>query len=346
MVQATTDGGERPLMRAARYYGPGTGLVVETLPVPEPGPGEALVRVTATGLCHTELQFLAGTLNLGVAPLTLGHEIAGEVAELGEGVHDLRPGDRVVVYYDNPCGECEWCQSGREHLCPNMGPQIGFTGDGGFAEYVRVPARNLLVVPEGLAAEEAATLCCSAATALHAVRAVAQVQPGETVLVYGVGAVGLAIVQLARLAGATAIAVGRSAEKLALARDLGADLVLNAREQDVVAETLRATPHEGVDVVFELVGAAETMTNSVAVLRRRGRLVFVGYGEDRLSVNPLHLVLKELQVRGSLGNTREELREVLDLAAAGITYEAPETGNSFVENARQKAIAYARLSGL
>lgn len=304
-------------MRAARYYGPGTGLALDRVAVPEPGPGEALVGVLAAGVCHTELQFLTGTLNLGVAPLTLGHEVVGEVVALGELRGNLRVGERVLVYYYAPCDECTWCRAGQEQLCPNMGPQVGFSADGGFAEYLRVPARNLVPLPKHLDTYEAAPLGCSAAAALHAVRAVAEVQAGETVLVYGPGAVGLALVQLARLFGARVFAIGRSPDKLALARELGAELVLSAREQDVVAETLRETRSEGVDVVFEAVGSAETMANSVAMLRRRGRLVFVGYGEDRFSLNPLHLVLKELQVRGSLGNTRAELRETVQLAADG-----------------------------
>lgn len=307
--------GERPTMWAARYYGPGAGLALERLPIPEPGAGECIVRVLAAGVCHTELQLLAGTLNLGVAPLTLGHEVAGEVVALGEGVDDRRLGERVLVYYYAPCDECDWCGEGQEQLCPNLGPQVGFSADGGFAEYLRVPARNLVPLPDGLASDEAAPLGCSAGAALHAVRAVAEVQPGETVAVYGVGAVGLALVQLAKLAGARVIAVGRSADKLALAVELGADLALNAREQEVVSETLRATRGEGLDVVFEAVGSAETMDNSLAMLRRRGRLVFVGYGADRFRLNPLHLVLRELRVLGSLGNTRAELREVVRLAA-------------------------------
>jgi propanol-preferring alcohol dehydrogenase len=127
-------------MQAARYHGPGSGLVLEEVAVPTPGVGEAVVRVAAAGVCHTELQFLAGTLNLGVTPLTLGHEIAGTVAGVGPEVRTVAPGDRVVVYYYAPCGECSWCTSGHENLCPNTAAQVGFTADGGFAPYVRVAA--------------------------------------------------------------------------------------------------------------------------------------------------------------------------------------------------------------
>src|SRR5581483_505032 len=304
-------------MLAARYHGPGSGLVLEEVAVPTPGPGEAVVRVAAAGVCHTELQFLAGTLNLGVTPLTLGHEIAGTVASVGPAVRAVAPGDRVVVYYYAPCGECDWCARGHENLCPNTAEQVGFTADGGFAPYVRVPARNLVAVPEGLPLDEAATVGCSVATALHAVRAVARVRLGETAVVYGVGAVGFALVQLARLAGARVIAVGRTPEKLELARALGADAVVSAAREDPVAAVLALTNGEGADAVFEGVASAETMDHAVRMLRRRGRLVFVGYGADPFVVNPLLLVLREAQVLGAVGNTLAELREAVALAASG-----------------------------
>jgi propanol-preferring alcohol dehydrogenase len=304
-------------MRAARYHGPGAGLTLEDVAVPAPGPTDAVVRVAAAGVCHTELQFLEGTLNLGVAPLTLGHEIAGEVAALGGEVRTLGVGDRVVVYYYAPCGECRWCAGGHENLCPNTAAQVGFTADGGFAPYVQVPARNLVRVPEGLPLDEAATVGCSVATALHALRAVARVQLGETVVVYGVGAVGYALVQLARLAGARVIAVGRTAEKLELARELGADAVVSAAGEDPVAAVLELTGGEGADAVFECVASAETMDHAVRMLRRRGRLVFVGYGAEPFAVNPLLLVLREAQVLGAVGSTLEELREAVALAASG-----------------------------
>ncbi|HZU05630.1 MAG TPA: zinc-binding dehydrogenase [Chloroflexota bacterium] len=307
----------RATMRAARYHGPGAGLVLEEVEVPTPAVNEAVVRVAAAGICHTELQFLAGTLNLGVAPLTLGHEIAGEVVAVGQEVRAPNVGDHVVVYYYAPCGECRWCTSGHENLCPQPASQVGFTTDGGFAPYVRVPARSLVPVPASLPLDEAATVGCAVATALHALRAVADVRLGETVVVYGVGAVGFALVQLARLAGARVVAVGRTPEKLALARELGADLTVNATTDDPVTAVLDDTRGEGADVVFECVASAETMDQAVRLLRRRGRLVFIGYGADAFTVNPLLLVLREAQVLGSVGNTLEELREAVALAASG-----------------------------
>jgi D-arabinose 1-dehydrogenase-like Zn-dependent alcohol dehydrogenase len=280
--------------------------------VPCPREGEALLRVVAASLCHTELQLLDGTLNPGVWPLTPGHEIAGEVLA---GPADL-VGRVAVVYYSRPCGECEWCADGQEEVCPNSGPQPGLSADGGFAEFVCVPATSLVVLPVGLMAAQAAPLGCAAATAYHALHAIARVGPGETLVVYGVGGVGLPLIQLGAEHGARVLAVGRSAGKLALARRFGAETI-DAASVDAALEVRRRTRGQGAHAVFELVASEASMEASLAMLRRRGRLVFVGYGAARLRVNPLELVLREIQVLSSLGNTRAELCEVVRLAAAG-----------------------------
>lgn len=303
-------------MRAARLYGPGLPLRLEAAPLPRPDPGECLVRVRATGVCHTELHMLDGTLNLGVVPLIPGHEVVGEIVEAPPGARSL-PGERVLLYYYAPCGKCRWCRAGQENLCPNVARQFGFTADGGYAEYLVAPAGSLLPIPDGLSDAAAAGLACGGATALHAVRAVARVQPGETAVVYGVGGVGFYLVQLLRLAGANVIAVGRTAEKLALAQELGAEHVVNARDSDPLEAVQALTGGDGAEVVFDLVASAETMALAPRMLARRGRLVFAGYGGAPFSVSPLWLVLREIAVLGAVGNTLAELRETVDLAARG-----------------------------
>jgi D-arabinose 1-dehydrogenase-like Zn-dependent alcohol dehydrogenase len=303
-------------MRAARYHGPGDSLRLEEIPIPQPGPGEALVHVRAAGVCHTELHFLSGVLNLGVAPLTLGHEMAGEVAQIGPGVTSIRPDDRVIVYYYLGCGACHWCRTGQENLCDALVAEYGFVSDGGLAEYVKVPARNLVKLPAKLSFDEAATLGCSATTAIHAA-GLARLAPGDVAVVYGFGGVGAAVVQYCELAGARVIAVGRSPAKLQLARDLGAEAAIDAGREDVPARVRELTAGQGADVVFELVGTAESMPKAVASLRKRGRLVFIGYSQDLLTVSPVQLVILEAQVLGSVGNTLDELSKAIDLAAAG-----------------------------
>jgi D-arabinose 1-dehydrogenase-like Zn-dependent alcohol dehydrogenase len=304
-------------MRAARFYGPGQPLRLENVPLPRPAHGEALIRVRAAGICHTELHMLDGVLNLGVVPLIPGHEVVGDVVEV-RGPSQLQPGQRVLLSYYAPCGDCALCRSGAENLCPNASRQFGFTADGGYGEFMVAPSRSLLPLPTSLADAEAVGLACGGATALHAARAIAQVRLGETVVVYGVGGVGFYLIQICRLAGARVLAIGRTPEKLNRAEELGADACIDAREVDPLAAVHDLTGGDGADVVFDLVASAETMGIAPRMLARRGRLVFAGYGEDRAQLNPLWLVLREIQIRGAVGNTFSELRETVDLAGRGL----------------------------
>lgn len=304
-------------MRAVRYHGPRTPFRLENVPVPEPGPGEVRVRIAAAGVCHTELHFESGLLDLGVAPVTMGHEIAGTVDAVGAGVTHRRAGDRVLVYYYSGCGSCEWCRKGEENLCARPRAQMGFVSDGGYAEYVVVPERNAVTIPDSLSFADAAPIGCGVTTALHACT-MARVSAGDTVVIYGIGAVGYGLVQIAKLRGARVIGIGRSASKLALAASLGADAVVNAAEvKDVAAAVRDITNGRGADVVFELVATAPTMAASVAMLARHGRLVFIGYSEDALTVSPIQLVVLEAEVMGSVGNTLAELEEAVRLVAGG-----------------------------
>ncbi len=303
-------------MRAARYHGPKQALRLETIPVPSPAAGEALVRVRAAGICYTDTHFLTGVLNLGIHPLTLGHEVAGDVVGLGEGATGVAVGDQVLVYYYATCGGCHWCRTDRANLCPQVVAEYGFTADGGYAEYVVAPTRNLVRLPRGLNIAEAATLGCSVTTAIHAAHTIANLRLGETAVVYGVGGVGFGLIQLCRLAGARVIAVSRSAAKRAKAAELAAEHVVDGAGD--VGKTIRdLTGGEGADVVFELVGTQATMPHAVQALRRRGRLVFIGYSGDSLVLNPLQLVVGELTVTASVGNTLDELIQAVDLASAG-----------------------------
>jgi propanol-preferring alcohol dehydrogenase len=274
-----------------------------------------VVRVTAAGLCHTELHFLSGLLDLGVAPLTLGHEIVGRIERAGEGVPPERIGERVVVYYYAGCGRCAHCLAGDENLCGALRAEHGFVTDGGFAELVRAPARNAVRLPDGVSDAEAAPIGCGVTTAVHAA-GLARVALGDWVVVLGVGAVGFGLVQVARLRGARVVAVGRTPAKLDTARALGADATVRADAEDVAARVRELTGGRGADVVFELVATKDTMAASMRMLAKRGRLVFVGYSEDAFQVHPIQLVVGEQVVTAAVGNTLAELRLAVDLVAS------------------------------
>jgi propanol-preferring alcohol dehydrogenase len=303
-------------MHAIRYHGPKQPLRLETVPKPTPGPGEVVIRVTAAGICHTELHFLSGLLNLGVHPVTLGHEVVGVVEETGPGVATPGPGDRVIVYYYVGCGRCAHCRVGDENLCDALRAEYGFVSDGGFAEYAKVPARNAVPLPASIPDEAAAPIGCGVTTAVHAA-GLTRLAAGDVVLVYGVGAVAFGLIQLARLSGAEVVAVSRTPAKLEKARALGAAHALNAREGRIAERVRELTGGHGADVVFELVATGETMTASTAALAKRGRLVFIGYSEDSYTVHPIQLVITEASVTGAVGNTLDELVRAVDLVARG-----------------------------
>jgi len=303
-------------MQAVRYLGPRQKFQMRAVAIPSPGPGQVRVKVAACGVCRTELHLRDGLLDLGKRDFTVGHEIAGVVDALGAGVDARRLGQRVVVYYYQGCGDCRYCLRGDEQLCPQPAAQPGFTSDGGYAEYLVVRARNCVPLPDSLSLTQAAPLGCAGSTAVHAGK-LAAIQPGEWVVIHGFGGVGLALMQYAAAAGARTIAVGLGAEKMAMATRLGASAVIDAMEEPDVASKVNAITGEGADVVFELVGTTQSMTRSVASLRRRGRLILVGYTADSFQVHPVELIVRELQVMGSVGSTLQDLYDVVDLVAIG-----------------------------
>jgi len=297
-----------------QFNGP---FVAKDVPTPALAPHEALVRVRNVGVCGTDVKIRANRMGLGVIPLIMGHEIAGEVAEVGREVRGFAPGDRVVVNFYVTCGRCPACRVGRDTLCSEV-RQHGFSIDGGFAEYVKTPGVNLCKVPDHVSLEAACILGDAVATSYHAITKRAQVRPGTTLALIGVGGVGLHALQMAKLAGGWVIAVDVNDARLDLARKLGADAVVDARTGPFHEAVRKLTDGLGVDVVLEFVANAQTLPSSVASLRRAGRLVFVGYTpEVPLSVLPRELVRSELEIVGSRANTKHELAETMALVAQG-----------------------------
>ena len=230
-------------------------LAIDERLTPAPGPGEALLRVEACGFCHHDLLVMSGALRRGVVPgVILGHEIAGAVVAVGDGVTQFRTGERVVSLLTAACGQCARCLAGREHRCV-AGAGIGHGRDGGFAEYVALPVSALVAVPDSIPPEEAALLACPAGVALTGTEA-AGVESGDTVVVSGAGGgLGAHAVQLAAMAGAQVIAVTTSSEKTAQLETMGASVVIEAEDGLDIAEVVMAlTDDAGADAVIDTVG--------------------------------------------------------------------------------------------
>ncbi|WP_374312491.1 zinc-dependent alcohol dehydrogenase [Microbacterium sp.] len=310
-------------MRAAVVHHLGSPAEIEERPVPQPGPGQILVRLEACGLCHTDIHAMRGDWPVKPhVPLVPGHEGVGLVEMLGEGVTARQVGERVAMpWLGHACGECRYCIDGRENLCERQFNN-GYAVDGAYAEYMLADARFAVVVPDGVTPLDAAPLTCAGVTTYAAIKN-AHVVPGETVVVFGVGGLGHLAVQYARLVGAKVIAVDVTEEKLALAAELGADHTVNARTTDPV-EAIRELG--GADVAVVLAVAPEVFRQSFDALNRGGRLVLVSLPADGTITLPIfETVLKGISVIGSIVGTRQDLAEVFALHAAGRTRVITET---------------------
>ena len=304
-------------MRAAVLEQFGKPLMVKEVDVPAVGPGEVLIRVRYCGVCGTDLKIKAGKSGPASLPMIMGHEAAGEVAEVGAGVTDFAPGDRVVANFYITCGRCRYCRQGRDTLCDAV-RQHGFNTDGGYAEFMKTPVANLCTVPDHVPLDQACILADAVATSYHAVTKRADVGPGSTVALVGTGGVGLHALQMARLAGAWTVAVDINEDRLDLARKLGTDATIDAREGDFHQQIRSLTGGDGVDTVFEFVANDRTLDSSYRSLRKGGRLVFVGYVPGlAMTMMPHEVVRNELEVVGSRANTTQGLRETMDLVAQG-----------------------------
>lgn len=300
-------------------------LEIQDRPVPAPGPGQVLVRIESSGLCHTDIHAAHGDWPVKpTPPFVPGHEGVGVVEAVAEGVTVRAPGDRVALpWLGHACGHCDQCVRGWETLCEQQ-QNTGYSIDGGFAEYAVADADYAVPVPDGVSPHDAAPLTCAGVTTYKAIK-VAGVRPTEKVAVFGIGGLGHLAVQYARIVGATVIAVDIEDSKLDMARELGADHVVNAAETDPVS-AIEALG--GADVAVVLAVIPSVFENAFAALRRGGRLVCVGLppesdGPMKLPIFPT--VLKGISVIGSIVGTREDLAEVFELHARGRTRVIAET---------------------
>ncbi len=308
-------------MKAALLHKPGEPLVVEDCEVPRPGPGEILIRVKACGVCHTDLHLAAGEWPLPKLPLILGHEAVGTVEEAGPQVTAFRPGDRAgIPWIYSTCGACEFCTTDREPLCPLI-VVTGFMVDGGYAEYLKVPASHAVPVPPDLAFVDAAPIYCAGLTAYRALKT-SGARLGDTVAVWGVGGLGHYAVQFAAVMGARVAAVDIAPSKLDLARQLGAHLTVNAAAEDPVQSLRQAG---GAHVVLNFAPTPAVIRQCFEALRRGGTLVLVGLPPGDFTLPILGCVAKGARILTSAVGTRQDLREALALAAQGSIKTVRET---------------------
>ena len=302
-------------MKAALFHQPGQRLQVVEVADPKAGPGEIVVRVAACGVCHTDLHYIDhGTPTFKTPPLILGHEISGTVAATGENANGFAIGDRVLLPAVLTCGSCEMCRTGRENICERS-IMLGNNIDGGFAELVAVPAKDVHRLPNGLPLEDSAIIADALTTPYHAAVRRAQVAPGDRVVVFGCGGIGLNLVQIAVAMGARVIAVDVSDDKLQRACALGAEFTLNgAKVERIDKEVRRLTGGRGADIAMEAIGRAVTQEQAFNSLRTGGRLVLVGYSPETLALNAGRVMFREIEVIGSLGCRPVDYPRVIDLA--------------------------------
>src|SRR5918996_4078679 len=304
-------------MKAAVLDEFGGRLRMDTRPVPRPGAGEALIRVLSCGTGLTIEWARIGRLG-GSVPRVLGHEYTGTVAEVGPGVDGWREGDVVTGSFYLFCGHCHMCSGGRETLCLNFGGYIGIHVDGAFADYLVVPARNLVPVPDGVPVREAGIIADAVATPFHVASQRAMIRPGDRVAVIGAGGgVGVHMTQVAKAFGGTVAAVDRDPQKLARLRSLPFDAVVDASSERLAADLvdgLGAAP----DVVIDMVGSTETLAAGWASLGVAGRFVSVAATPGvTMPVEPLQLVMKEVVITGTRYASRAEIAASLDLVRSG-----------------------------
>ncbi|HXA76863.1 MAG TPA: alcohol dehydrogenase catalytic domain-containing protein [Candidatus Acidoferrales bacterium] len=292
-------------------------LTLREVDPPKPGETEVLIAVEACGVCHSDLHVADGDwpqfARIVKKPLILGHEIAGRVVEKGSAVRDLHVGDCVgVPWLHWTCGDCEFCREGNENLCARQ-KITGVTVDGGYAEFVKAPASHALKIPEGLSSVEAAPLFCAGVTVFRALKQ-ARISRGQRLAVFGIGGLGHIAVQIGCALGAEVTAVDISEEKLALAKSLGARHALHAASPDVAKEFRN---RGGVHAALVTSAAKEAYDMAFSCVRPSGYLLVVGLPAENICFPPILLAAREVRMQATAVGTRQDLSEILAMAAAG-----------------------------
>jgi 2-desacetyl-2-hydroxyethyl bacteriochlorophyllide A dehydrogenase len=291
-------------------------FVVEDVEMPKVVGSDVLVQVKATGLCAADGKIRDGKMPSLKLPHIPGHEVAGEVVEAGPAAREFKAGDRVVAYMYTVCGDCPACRRGRENLCSRI-VRMGFDRYGGHAEYVSIPERQLVKLPETIPFEEGAAIPDAVSTMLHAIREQGEVKLNDYVVLLGVGGLGMQGIQIARLSGARVIAVARNEKKLELAKTLGAEWVLSGRDPKLAEKILNITRGRGADAVIDLVSTQETFQTAVGCIRKGGSIVIVGSTGIEITFSVGQVMFNEIAVKGSIGMTKQTIVDAVDLCGSG-----------------------------
>jgi alcohol dehydrogenase, propanol-preferring len=303
-------------MKAAVVRAFGKPLTIEEVPIPTPGPGEVLVRIMATGVCHTDLHAADGDWPVKPSPPFIpGHEGAGVIAALGPGVAGLREGDPVgIAWLHDACGGCEFCQTGWETLCPTQ-HDSGYSVNGSFAEYAIGAAPFVARLPKGGDFAELAPILCAGVTTYKGIKET-EARPGEWIAISGVGGLGHVAIQYAKAMGLHVAALDVSEDKLALARAMGAEVAVNARDPDAVEQVVKATSGGAHGVLVTAV-SVPAFGQAIGLARRKGTIALVGLPPGEFPTPIFDVVLKRLTIRGSIVGTRKDLAEAVEFAAEG-----------------------------
>ena len=302
-------------MKAVQLIAIGKDLEDQEIPIPVPKPDEVLIRIKAAGICHSDVHYRDGVSSVGYLPISLGHEVAGVIEKLGSSVLDFHVGERVCLNYMITCGKCRFCVQGTEQFC-DQGKMIGKDVDGGYAEYIAVPTRGIIKLPDSISFEHASVMMCSSSTSLHALRKT-RLKPGETIAIFGIGGLGISALQLAKAFGAREIyAIDIDSEKLETTKEMGA-VPINAEGSDPVKKIMELTCGDGVDVAIELIGLSSTMDQGVRSLARFGRLGLVGITTNSFDINSYEVICREKEIIGVSDHLLSELPFLLNLAEQG-----------------------------
>jgi 6-hydroxycyclohex-1-ene-1-carbonyl-CoA dehydrogenase len=331
-------------MKAAVFYEPNKPLKIEEVETPKIESHEILVKIAACGVCNTDLHYIDhGVPTFKKPPMILGHEPSGIVEEVGADVKNFKAGDRVLIPPVFSCGYCDNCRLGRENICFNM-VMLGNHIDGAFAEYTKVPAKDCQHLPEDLPLEESSIIADAISTPYHAVKNRAQVKPGDSVVVFGCGGVGINVVQVAAAAGGSVIAVDIVDKKLEMAKKLGAQQTINAsgKEDKELLKEIRGLTGGGADIAIEAIGNPKTIELASSAVKAGGLHCQVGYTHHNVPINAGRLMFREIEIKGSLGCRPVDYPKIIEMVRTGKIQLKPVVTHKFKLDEIEKAFELMR----